>query len=397
MNLRVLFLIMVMILSFQQVNASDNEIDTLNSVVLEDAKIKIYEIIEIHEDSTFNTYYIETKNRSEFVLDIINDEIFQVWDYSVIINNKQEKFYPRWMISDQDENPDGKFHFKHKIEIDDTKDNFIVLTFWTDNINGNPFWYPYDRYNIKLQELVIQDEITRTTKIVSAISNLKPYLDAINNARLNTSLENPNLERIVSTHHKIVDAREDNKYVIVTTETSLSQGKIGGFSGYLYEFIEGQWVKSLEYPYFEEIKQIRDNVFERDFFPPKFLFWLLGLYVIFIVLNVFVFDVKYKSESLNKKYYRIYAKITLPAIFVEFALAFLPPLRPRIFTLFDTIILWPILIPLISLIIKRFPKFIIKLIEFVFTMILFFWFLIKKLFKQIKRLKNLIKRIRVVD
>ena len=37
---------------------------------------------------------------------------------------------------------EDKYYFRDTIQLNKSKDNFLIISFWMNNVNGNSFWFP---------------------------------------------------------------------------------------------------------------------------------------------------------------------------------------------------------------------------------------------------------------
>lgn len=333
--------LILLLLTFLIIQVNAQEIETLNSATMETASMISYRIVEIspYVDSTYNTYYLLVKNKSFVDIEFRNKQKFDIWDYEVSINGTQHKFIPRPQVGDPIERTENQYFFEDRIPLNEAAEQPIKITFWMSNIKDlrKRWFFPFDKYKVFLLDTDIQDKSTDIAKIISKKEDML-ITPVTTSGRVSITCGNKILNQPMEIKHNPIETRD----MIMTSEMGRMNCTLSGIT------ITGYGCN----PCVQNLTQNTEIEINRALFPSILLFFLLGFYAIFI--TIYNFWVNKNFKTMWEKYHEIYAKLLIPLVIVEFTISFSPPWRPLGFTIFDSIILWP-LIPLLVYYFKKIP------------------------------------------
>ena len=319
-NRHLLIFLFLAILIVIPIRTNANVLNTSSS----DIVTKYYEINNVDFNWTSVNLLVQT-NRT-FNVEFISTERFYLWDFNVEKDGKTILFLPR--LDSQEKNTEGLFRFSREIASD--TDSFFNISYGINNVRENisPFWYPFDNYYL----------INRLIKFYPSESHIARYNFPVTD--INVNIKSRASAEVVCDGGKIqipVDAQENIHWVSMYSRQTTELGTDSRNNLY------GVRVRLLTPPYSNCTLQaplgVHDATFKRTFFPAQFLFWLIFLYFSFLTCYYSV----YKNERFWDGLKHVYIGAAVPLMFAEFTVSLLPPSRPLLFTLFDSLILLPLL------------------------------------------------------
>lgn len=312
------------------------DITTIQTFAANETPLKIYEEVTVDFDHTENVWYIETDRPIDF--NITSENKFEVWEVSLNFNSQNLFFDPRPLISSPQETS-GVYLFSY--QINETYANgttkLFMLTFSASNVKEQglfhfwrgSFWYPFDKYEVFLMNRTIEEGMYRISYIqfpfpdpdIEDIENsmsMNPFCPIIGDAGEYSSSQN-----LIKTRN-----------TILTSGIGLKNGEI--------PYLKPTLTYSNK-DYTCQISNVKEGgsfLFGRTFFPSKLLFYFLLLYTGAIVLLTMKRE---PDKPFLHILYIVYIRAGIAVLIAEFTVGFLPPSRPLHVTLFDFLILWPLI------------------------------------------------------
>lgn len=294
----------------------------------------IYRSIDVNFDSTHNIYYVYT-NRSVNISFEQSPNMFHIWNLYVEKDGKPYLFDPRPSLTPHEDNTfsfnylvsnsDG-FHF-YKIEFNRED----VKQFWPD------WLYPFDQYKLI--------EMQNISEGMGTISEYKfPNVDIAISSTYdvyggNATLTHEGIGKNLTFHYgeRVIIANN----TVYTSYICLLNNKIVGINIHLFYPIFNTYVEDpQELEVSGNIPEEHAITISRSPFPSQILFFILVILVGFIAY----YNKKINTADRWKQFYETYAQSLLPIILAEYTVIAIPPSRPLMPTLFDAIILLPLLI-----------------------------------------------------
>ena len=311
----------------------------LNSTGPDSLKAIIYEVNEIDLDSSFITWYILSKNES-FYIELKNENEFVIWNLEIDIDNKPHLFIPKPLI----EKRNNVSYFNHSVKIDGT--HLIKVSFWVNNVmeKVSHEWYPFDSYSVFLMNRTLTHSISNVAYFKFPETDIGISFQPQTTSKIKTA----KLDIPVSASQHIMDI---TKYSRISNEVWIQNGQLSNMKIDIYKRDEYGNLNSKKVLLDDSINNEYRIILKRTFFPSILLFFLMGGYVIFLTF----YSIQ-EETILKEKVYQIYIKSSLPFVFAELIVGILPPSRPFTFTLFDSIICWPLGILLIKFIKEEYVR-----------------------------------------
>lgn len=323
----ILVSIVFLVLLAPPVNAE--EIERLDSDI-EGVQLIIYRIIEVDFENTKNTVYYQTTEDVNWTLSsrLKSLEISGIWNLNIERNGEQILFIPRPDIEQIGE----EYFYKYNLYTNESA--LFKISFERKNVEEivSKYLYPFDRYFIHAQQ-----NITESVSTTTAFSFPKVDIIVEPSSKIQADFEHP-----LVPYPLTLQAKESLHNVFVTHEMVLINGEIKGMGVILIGGPDYEEIV-LPKPKTDLITHTIDISFGRTIFPSQFLFFVLAGYTVWVTL----FWIRKERRSYSKIFYKIYVVTALPLIVAEFTISFLPPSRPLVPTLFDSIILWPLIMVLI--------------------------------------------------
>lgn len=322
----IIFVLVISSLFIQNIKASDTE-EIINSYTCgDDTRVVIYQITEVNFDYTFNTLLIRL-NDSALNISFNYNQMFHIWDLGIEIDNRPYKFFASPEIEDND----GNFFFSYPLNsLNQTK--MIKITYFMDNVKQQfpDFLYPFDYYI--LSQPNHNESVYRGMAISRKI--IFPY-GLINGTvekqyDLNLKLNKHSIDSSIRTRIFGTDS------IKVIPETGRrNEGQVCNLNFVYYNPANSQ-VIPLELNWMESQTKIgfgRNNLV-------IFIFLVLSVYLIMVTW----YYIK-KEYLLSERLYSTYVKASIiPWFFSQFTISILPEIRrPYSFTVFDFIILFPLI------------------------------------------------------
>jgi len=317
------------------------ESTTLNSSTCgDDIGTRIYELYDIDFDLVENKLVLYT-NKSSSGIFYKKPEIIDIWNVKITIDDKPYAFIPRLLISDIGQQPNKTYFANYTIPLFDNKPHTIVIEFKSNNVKEvvSKHLYPFDVYQFS-QRRNIENEMSRISHYKLPDVDIETTVSIRGNATY--YLPGKVLPPII---FDLQPRAIQNKNEVITSEFGIKKNKICGISVVATELLKTESeeiglsemieAEVYEYPVIES----HSITFRRSFFPSIFLFLVLGAFTIFLTLY------NMANETTRKgALYKVYVQASLLIILAEFTVGILPPSRPLTLTLFDTIIVWPLII-----------------------------------------------------
>jgi len=346
-----LFLLVISIVSAEELNIRDLKI--LNSSTSDPLSLIAYRIIDIDKnfDSTFNTwYFFVKKDNSSIEIELENKNEFTVWNFYIEKDGIPYVFIPQPQIGG---NVNDKFNFNYHINVDEA--GLVKVQFNLNNIKPirNKFLYPFDKYELFLINTTLKKDLS----MVQYVKFPESLIQYESNSTVKIPIKKAKCDnKIVDIDFDIfLEAQQhltEEAFGRLTPEMYIHDGKLAGIKATYLCPSEGGYMPCKCQPYFSEPLSIYFPIkISRSNFPSIYLFLVIGAFVVYISMYGF-----YKKRNCGWYLEYVYGRTTLPLILSEITVAILPPSRPLTFTLFDSIILWPLIILLIKSIIDEHKK-----------------------------------------
>lgn len=341
-GLSILFLFLILLVQIifaEELNIKDLKI--LNSSTSVPLGLIVYKIVEIDKnfDSTFNTWYFSTKNANSSIIEINfeNENEFSIWNFYVEKDGIPYVFIPKPQIVKKDK----KFNFNYVMYFEEA--DLVKIQFELNNIIPirNQSWYPFDKYKLILVNTTFSEGVSVVEYIKFPESLIMYEGTSVANAPIkkiicDNKIKKTNIDVSVEAKQRITDI----SFSKITPEVYIYNGSLSGMRMTYFYPVKGEYVPSSCQPYLDEISLSFPIEISRSPFPSLYLFIVIGIFVFYISIYGFY----KKSKSFNKYIEYVYVRTTLPLILSEIVVSIIPPYRPLSFTLFDTIILWPLFI-----------------------------------------------------